>query len=187
MSIGTIMNILTDYVVPFGVIFTFIGTIVTIYITRRIAKSTKYIDTITSERIKWIEKIRLELADLNSIFLIIIKDYHLILELEANKDEHNDVLLAADTLRRTSELNREITSFSRSDILRKINTIRLRLNPVEDEKLLNCLHDLNLFILLIHTTREDVIKAWKSNSTLIDLTQDMLKQEWEKVKREARS
>lgn len=177
------MDILKDYI---GIL-TFIGVVITVYFTRKNAKSTKYIDTITSERIKWIEKIRFEVADLNSIFLTIIKNHHFIIDLEANPEGKKNIITSVDTLRQTSQLNNEISNFSKTDILRKINTIRLRLNPVEDEKILNCLNDLMTFILGQERTTANISNAWETNFTLITLTQKMLKEEWEKVKVEARS
>jgi len=193
------MKILTDYIVPFGVILTFIGTLIAIYYTRKNSKSTKYIDTVTSERIKWIEKIRLETADLNSIFLTIIKNHHFIIQLEeidgkTNNNEVSDIEerinefhLSANKNRQKAQLQNEITNFSKTDILRKINTIRLRLNPVEDEKILECLDDLLTFVLGQERTKGSIKKVWETNLTFISLTQKMLKEEWEKVKIEARS
>lgn len=181
------MNILTEYVVPSGVILTFAATLISIYYTRKNSKSTKYIDTITSERIKWIEKIRLEVADLNSCFLTIIKNKGFIIQITEKNKKSESLFAEMNTLHQTRELEEEISSFSKTDILRKINTIRLRLNPVDDKEILICLNELAAFILNVNHTNDSVSKIWETNMNMISLTQLMLKQEWEKVKREAKS
>ena len=178
---------MTEYIVLSGVLLTFMATLISIYFTRKNAKSTKYIDTITSERIKWIEKLRLEVADLNSCFLTIIKNHGFIIEITERNKKKDIIFAGIDTLHQTRELKEEISSFSKTDIIRKINTIRLRLNPTDDEKTLTCLNELTVFILKDSHTSETVGKIWETNLNMINLTQLMLKQEWEKVKMEARS
>lgn len=173
-------------IVPIGVILTFIGTLISIYIARKNARSTKYIDTITNERIKWIEKLRLEVADLNSIFLTIIKNQELIAELQ-EKFNLNDISTSAHVIRETSKLEAEIAAFSKTEILKKINTVKLRLNPVEDKNILDCLEDLLEYTFYKEITGQDIVIAWDTNSRLIALTQEMLKKEWEKAKTEARN
>lgn len=60
-------EIFNYYLLPSGVLLTFIATTVNIYYTRKNLKTTKYIDTITSERIKWLSIIREEITHLVSI------------------------------------------------------------------------------------------------------------------------
>jgi len=188
------MNILKDYI---GIL-TFIGVVITVYFTRKNSKSTKYIDTITSERIKWIEKIRLEVADLNSIFLTIIKNSHFIIQIEGSEDkknsEHEDFEESinkfhdsVNKINQKDQLQNEITTFSKTDILRKINTIKLRLNPIEDEEILKLLDELMNFIIGQEITKDNLTRVWDINFKLLQLVQNMLKSEWDKVKIEARS
>ena len=51
-------------VIFIGVILTFLGTMYSIYYTRKNLKTTKYIETITLERIKWLEIIRNEVSEI---------------------------------------------------------------------------------------------------------------------------
>lgn len=60
-------EILNDYILPSGVLLTFIAATVSIYYTRKNIKTTKYIDTITSERIKLLSIIREEITHLVSL------------------------------------------------------------------------------------------------------------------------
>lgn len=69
------MNELLKEILPIGVIFTFFGTIITIYYTRRNLKTTKYIDTITSERIKWLDIIRNEITTIITNIHFTLKIY----------------------------------------------------------------------------------------------------------------
>ena len=135
-----LINIWTEYIVPSGVLLTFMATLVSIYFTRKSSRSTKYIDTITSERIKWIEKLRLEVADLNSCFLTIIKNHGFIIQIVERNEKSDDIFAGIDALHQTRGLKQEILSFSKTDLLRKINTIILCLNPIDDEKILACLN-----------------------------------------------
>ncbi len=47
-----------------------VASAVTVWITRKNLKTTKYIETITSERIKWIQVVRNDFNDLISSLLI---------------------------------------------------------------------------------------------------------------------
>lgn len=58
------MNEFLKEILPISVVLTFIGTMITIYYTRRNLKTTKYIETITSERIKWLDIIRNEVTNI---------------------------------------------------------------------------------------------------------------------------
>lgn len=178
-------EILTNYIVPSGVVLTFIASLITIYITRINSRSSKYIDTITSERIKWIEKIRLEVADLNSCLLTIIKNQGFVLQVVAINERKGGLFKDIDIFHQTGDFKKEIQSFSKTDLFNKINIIRLRLNPKEDEKIIICLNELMVFILSEKLDEKSVQKAWETNLNLLTLTQMMLKQEWEKVKKEA--
>ena len=127
-------DLLEKYLVPLGGLLTFTGTLINIYYTRKNTRSTKYIDTITSERIKWIEKIRLEVSDSHSTLQVLLKNHHIIKELESEKEADESVMASINRMKITSPLATEIETFSSTEILKKINIITLRLNPAEDRQ-----------------------------------------------------
>ena len=162
------------------------------YFIAKTARTSKYIDTITSERIKWIEKVRDEVSDLYSIFVSLIKNTFHILNLDEKQNiddttsDRLDVIKAKlDAIRMSSKLNAENSTYLIADVSKKINIIKLRLNPVEDKEALEKLAILQLF-LLGKRDREDIDRAFNANEDLLELIQTMLKNEWEKVKKEAR-
>ncbi|WP_289645157.1 hypothetical protein [Maribacter aestuarii] len=58
---------LKDYVVQIGVFLTFFATVIGYIATRRNIKTKKFIDVVTTERIKWLSIIRNEVSELLSI------------------------------------------------------------------------------------------------------------------------
>ncbi|MCX6318253.1 MAG: hypothetical protein NTW29_13245 [Bacteroidetes bacterium] len=177
-------EILNSYLVPLGVVLTFIASLFGIFYTRRIARSTKYIDTITSERIKWNEKVRDEVSELNSIFLTIIKNTHIITELEDSEEKTINPFTLIDISVAQNKLNKEIDSFSKTEILKKLITLRLRFNPNEHQSILSCIYELTSFTLGQKQTKESIQKIWEINNKLIEEAQIILKSEWEKIKKE---
>ena len=111
------MDSLIKYGVPIGIFATLLTSVMGIVINRINSRSTKYIDTITSERIKWIEKLRLEVADLNSIFLTIIKNHTFIVELKDERERTKEISNTVNILRNIEDLQKEISTFSKTDIL----------------------------------------------------------------------
>ena len=47
-----------EYLLPFGVVVTFVLGILNLFFYLRTAKRTAFINTVTSERVKWIAKVR---------------------------------------------------------------------------------------------------------------------------------
>lgn len=142
------MNEFLKDILPIGVLLTFFGTLITIYYTRRNLKITKYIDTITSERIKWIEKLRDDLSMLISWITIFISNNKYLNELieesesldyeNTRTNPHGDEpwpLISNQINENKINQNNivsELKGVSRQQIIEKIHLIKLRLNPNDD-------------------------------------------------------
>ena len=57
-----------DYIIIAGILLTFGATILGHYFTRRNIKTSKFIDVITTERIKWLTTIRNDVSERKQIF-----------------------------------------------------------------------------------------------------------------------
>ena len=88
------MNEFLKEILPIGVILTFFATMYSIYYTRKNLKTTKYIDTITSERIKWLEIIRNEVSEIVTNVYFTLKIYS-----EDLKNKENEIKIMKMTLR----------------------------------------------------------------------------------------
>ena len=174
-------DIVQKYIVPIGVILTFIASIMSIYITRKNVKTSKYIDTITSERIKWIEKVRTEIADL----LAEMQEYLGLRYLIVSKNNNIDFDKQKDIeiLNETFELEREISKISKVDLIKKLQLLKLRLNCSGDKEIIDIL-DFYILIVSQNCNKQQTIDGWDKLTRLYELTQIMLKNEWEKVKNE---
>lgn len=135
---------MNDMFLTIGVILTFIGTMITIYFTRRNLKTTKYIDTITSERIKWLETIRNEVTN-------IICNIHFTLEIYSDDIQNNlnSIIDYQDNIEAQIEeqtryfdaptslaLGQRKNIWSKSDYIKSLYLFKLRLNPVEDKNII---------------------------------------------------
>jgi hypothetical protein len=56
-----------DLLVQFGVTASFLLGLINLYFNHRIAKRTQFINTVTSERVKWIAKVRESISTLCSL------------------------------------------------------------------------------------------------------------------------
>lgn len=186
------MEKLIDSFVPIGVLLTFITSLISIHFTRRNLKTAKYIDTITSERIKWLELIRTEGSEIVSniyfsinLFSETIRQKESIIDGELNNDEDpNQRYFEAEI---KSALKKENIVWTRSDFIRKITIFKLRLNPEEDVKIVNTL---NWFIEIYQdkdSVEEEALKEMRLRIDKFTLQiQLLLKSEWEKVKNETK-
>lgn len=145
-------------------IITFIGVIVTlglgIYNTMQnnfITKKGKYIDTITMERIKWVEKIRIDISRFSGLTSFWVKS----LRHTGDKESY--------------ELLKEI------DILRVM--IKLRLNPAGtyDKEIIELLDTIPAL-----TNSIDIKEIDSKLDALTQVSQSLLKVEWERIKDESR-
>ena len=213
------MNEFLTTILPISVVLTFFGTMATIYYTRRNIKTMKYIDTITSERIKWLEIIRSEIT-------IIIENIHFTLEVysrdisvkDANiydeinallQDEHQksidsnppeeDIIVNVSNIELLEDERKDLTFltssalmkkeniWSSSDFVKHLSLFKLRLNPEEDKGIIQILN----YFIKFYTEEErksasEIVEAKKNVEKLIVQTQRLLKNEWDKVKKESK-
>ena len=175
-----------------------IASILTVWFTRKNLKTTKYIDTITNERIKWIQIVRADLTELVSALLIHNKNTEYLNDLinEKEQQDYTNYVISREPdsyeneeLRDYSELQKNIENaqidfkkvLSRSEIVNKAILLKLRFNPYEDMDIIN---QLNIVI----DNYADYSK--KTKDIMIDIneltnkSQQVLKREWDKVKHE---
>jgi len=178
-----------------GVVLTFLGTMITIYYIRKNLKTTKYIDTVTSERIKWLDIIRNEVT-------IIITNIHFTLKIysENIKDRENaiqnyedniDAQIEAQTrffdTPTSSALGQKKEIWSQSDFIRSLNIFKLRLNPKEDNVIIEIIdYFIKFYAESEYKSANEIPEARKRIELLISQIQELLKQEWEKVKKESK-
>ena len=130
-----------------------IASAITVWVTRKNLKTTKYIDIITSERIKWIQIVRDDFNSLISSILIHLNNTDYLNELKDEKirQEHTEHLVGAyrentdEDLQEYSRLNHGILNvenaisktLTRSEIASKALLIKLKLNPKDDIEIIN--------------------------------------------------
>jgi hypothetical protein len=149
------------------ILFTSAISIVTLIVGYKAGKRQSSLSLITSKRIEWQETIRNELAEL-------IKDVYFLYSNFFNQIYENENVTEYDfpTLSKiTSESNRLI----------------LRLNPIDDSKIIEIIKEIIDFHL--PEKSEEVYNYSKKMDALltklVDESHAMLKKEWEKIKLEA--
>jgi hypothetical protein len=144
-----------DWIYALGIGLTFVLGIWNLRANYLNSSKTRFINTVTSERVKWLEKLRQDISSFCGLTYTWCAS-----QMEGKPQEH--------------EIIREI------DRLRHL--IRLRLNP-------RGTHDSKIEVLM-NKIIESTDPSQKANlKVLLDKltseTQEMLKEEWEKVKKEA--
>ena len=180
-----------EYFVPIGVALTFIASIITIYYTRKNIKTTKYIETITSERVKWLEVIRTEVSDLVSNIHFTLKVYQNLMEDKKNNAKSEEELIIDNQtidyfdIETNKAFANKTHSWSESDFVKKLNLLRLRFNPTEDKKVIEILdYFITFYRKSTYKTESEIPKASEKIYSLISCVQSLLKKEWEKCKTE---
>lgn len=185
-------EILNVYIVPIGVLLTFIATSLNIYYTRKNLKTSKYIDTITSERIKWLSAIRTDISELVSLISITLNFYAEEIEnIESQNPNENYIddinyqyhLHYFDSLTKNSFNEAEKVSYS--DITKRLYVLKLRFNPKEDIVTLDIIQHFIDFYKNEYKSTLDIEQAEGKIKELINNIQIMLKNEWDKVKYES--
>lgn len=168
---------------------------VTVWITRKNLKTTNYIETITSERIKWIQVVRNDFNDLISSILIHLNNTEYLDNLKDEKirQDRTEHIVGAyrqytdEGLQEYSKLNRNILNvenaisktLTHSEIASKALLIKLKLNPNED---IDIIKDLDK-IVDFFSDYSKIMKEFDINLKLtVEKTQNLLKREWDKVK-----
>ncbi|NPA37910.1 MAG: hypothetical protein GXO47_13795, partial [Chlorobi bacterium] len=135
----------------------FLTATLTIGFTRKNLKTTKYIETITTERIKWIQVVRTDLTELVSSIMIHLKNTDYLIGIENRKisqnytnyvvsrepDSYSDDELQDyyDLQRNIEQTENDLKSvLTRSRIVQKATLLKLRFNPNEDIDIINLLN-----------------------------------------------
>lgn len=175
-----------------------ITSLITIQYNRKNLKTTKYIDTITTERIKWIQLVRIDLTELVSSILIHLKNTDYLNELtnEKERSDYSNYVVSRepdsysdDELQEYSDLTKNIVNtgnalkkvLTRSEIVNKAILLKLRFNPNED---LDIINHLNLIIENFADYSKQTKDIQINITELIDKSQQVIKREWDKVKGE---
>jgi hypothetical protein len=144
-----------DITYTIGILLTFAVGVWSLTVGLRNTRKTNFINTVTSQRVKWIEQLR---QDIGSLCGLTHTWFYSSLE---GTDKEHDVL-------------KEI------DRLRHVIPLRLNQNATLDRKIRALITNLPK---LTHETKQHQLDA--ALSDLIGLSQQLLKEEWEKVKLEA--
>jgi hypothetical protein len=147
-----------DFFYATGIILTFVIGLWNVLMNYRQSRRTAFINTVTSERVKWIETLRQNISSFCGL------TYNWCCSNLQNKPEESEVLKEIDKLR---------------------HLIRLQLNPDPESKLERKIEDLIETIPEL-TDKSKRIQLKDSLNELIKTTQLLLKEEWEKVKAEAK-
>lgn len=175
-----------------------ITSLITIWYTRKNLKTTKYIETITTERIKWIQVVRTDLTELVSSIMIHLRNTDYLNELTTEKEQRdyaNYVVsrdpdsYSNDELSDYADLTRNIAQtenalnkvLTRSEIVNKATLLKLRFNPIEDRDIIS---HLNLIIENFADYSKQTKDIQINITELTDKSQQVLKREWDKVKGE---
>ena len=145
-----------DVILSLGIILSFVLGVWNIVNNYRLSRRTAFINTVTAERVKWIEKLRKNI----SVFCGLSYTWRAS-RLEGKPGEQ-DVLKEIDKLR---------------------HLIRLQVNPEgthdkEIERLIALIPELT------HESHTDEFK--KELNKLVEVSQKLLKEEWDKVKEESK-
>lgn len=189
-----------EIIMPLSALLAFLGTIIAIYYTRKNMKTTKYIDTITSERIKWLELIRQDISILCSELIVLftnakqgiflLKQQEQLLSRlskpieELDKDDYPRKM-HSENKEKINEIKKNIRNKEKHiQLIKQINIIILRLNPIEDKSIIDRLKILKITIQEEKFTSDNVEQCLEITEWIIEKAQNMFKAEWEKVKKE---
>ena len=161
-----------------------VSSIALVYARNNI-KITKYIETITEQRIRWIEIVRNDLSSVISDLSILcyISKYHSELydfDMNVGFDSAEESRDAYDHSKNLKEINIKKTTIK---LINKIDISLFKLNSNEDQKAIKLLKSIEDKIL-----RENFIEIIDENQ-IEDLSKEItkiLKREWEKVKIEVK-
>ena len=147
----------TNIIAIGGVLITLTLGIYNAVVNYSIKTKMKFIDTITSERIKWLEKLRMDISRFSGLTSFWAKSLR-------NVESSESI-----------EVQKEI------DVLRVM--IKLRLNPegAYDKQIIELLDKIPLL-----TDKTDLTEINNALDILTTLSQKLLKEEWNRVKKESK-
>ena len=169
--------------------FAMVVSLLAVIYTRSNIKVQKYIDTITVQRIKWIDTLRNDFSDvISGIYIscyceVKLKEYDDFME-HVGPDDQSQAYSLREYHDELNQLKDKLTSeINKIELIRKIDLSIMRLNQADDAKLISILEKSKDYVLSagydFHET-EKFIKKLKSEMSIV------LKYEWEKVKQEVK-
>lgn len=187
------IEILKEFI-PFGVALTFITSLVSVHYTRKNMKTTKYIETITTERIKWLDTIRDEVSSITTEIALIITKTNQLLDildersmyvhvLSDSKPNAAEVLEKMDKLKtKAKDVQKEIYESGRKrNLIKSISILSLRLNYIEDELIIKKLDDTKDILSKQSYDRDDLKVLDRFIEEIVVDFRKILKSEWDKV------
>jgi hypothetical protein len=185
------MKTISEIFVLIGVPLTLVVSILGIIYSRKNIRTSKYIETITTERLKWLEIIRNEVTDLISNIYFTLKIYSKKVEdiqFDANPDrvinssiQDTNIFDAKTDIAFADRPN----AWSETDFIKKLNIFKLRLNPKEDIEIIKIAdYFIKFYAVSEFKSEGELIEAQKKVDLLVEKVQVLLKTEWEKCKYE---
>lgn len=187
-------EIIQTYIVPIGIILTFLASLINVFYSRRNIKTTKYIETITTERIKWLEMVRQEATDIISNIYFTLRIYSD--QIQSSIDEYHgghggqeeyDPMEFFFDAQIGGALGKRNSIWSETDFIKNLNVFKFRLNQVEDKDIIEIV---DFFIEFYNQSKyksqTEILKAKEKIDQFTLLVQNILKIEWEKCKKETR-
>lgn len=182
-----------DYIILLGILLTFLATVLGYFFTRKNIKTSKYIEVVTTERIKWLETIRTEISVLSSAIIQTIIYYQAeIVNIENEHptqetiDETNYEFQKHYFESKTDNAFQKTDLRKKDEIISRLFLLKLRFNPNEDKEILKLIDYFIKFYEEKYKDSADLNKATENVEVLVKKIQSMLKTEWEKVKKESR-
>ena len=190
--VNIIMTFLKEYL-PLGVLLTFLISLTNIIVTTRTHRKTKFIDIITSERIKWLEIIRNEGSNIISEFTELLNYFRLEIDDVKNQEPSEDKIAEMNYNFQLNYFNAKNSNtlpnnklWSRTEFIKNLNLFKLRLNYKEDVEINKIIDHFITVVKADYTTEIDISKNTENLEVFVKKLQEILKNEWEKVKKETR-
>ena len=145
--------------------------------------TSRYVEVVTNQRILWLEKIREDVSGIVSLARIIIFNKELLSQFE-------QVTMINELVTKNKEFNVSDEYMKKlyekqeaiSKLMQLTSKLKLRLNPTDDKEM----------IILLSEIEDGLIKKISEKEmtqildNIIKMSQEILKTEWEKVKKEVR-
>ncbi len=181
----------TSFITSIGVFLTFFATCYNAYVLRKNIKTTKYIETISAERIKWLEIIKRETSETISIITETLVFYNGDIE-NRQSQTPNDVSHEFEYHKYfldspTKDAFRFYVKKDFKDLISKLYILKLRINHEENTETIKLIdYFINFYIDILYVSDKNIEEAKENIKKLINNTQKSIDNEWEKVKKETR-
>lgn len=190
------IEIIKDFIkdfLPLGVFLTFLISVINIIVNTRNLKRTKFIDTITSERIKWLEIIRKEGSCIISELTEFLNYLRIEIELIKDNDQSENRMIEVNYEFQKNYFNAKNSNvlvnnklWSRNEFIKNLNLFKLRLNYKEDTDIITLIDKFIRLVKSDYTSENQILEINEDLNTFINKLHLILKNEWEKVKKETK-